>query len=110
VSRAGERLKETVAEHGLDSEGLKDMAREVAGTFASAAAGKTEEERGPSDRGTQSSEIGAGGPTGRDSDFGRSVSGPRSQSSDADATYGSGRSAEEARSTEAKGSQTGKRN
>ncbi len=109
AGRAGERLKETVAEHGLDSEGLKDMAREVAGTFASAAAGKTEQERSPSDRGTQSSETGASGPTGRESDLSRSFSGPRSQSSDADASYVSGRSAEDARSTEAKGRQTGKR-
>jgi hypothetical protein len=45
VGRAGERLKEAAAEHGLDQEGVKDIARDVAGTFATAAAGKTKQDR-----------------------------------------------------------------
>jgi ElaB/YqjD/DUF883 family membrane-anchored ribosome-binding protein len=39
AGRAGERLKEAAAERGLDANGLKDMARDVAGTFADAASG-----------------------------------------------------------------------
>jgi hypothetical protein len=41
---AGERLKTVVEEKGLNPEGLKDIAREVAGTFAGSIAGKTDEQ------------------------------------------------------------------
>jgi hypothetical protein len=40
---AGERLKAVAEEKGLNPEGLKDMARDVAGTFAGSVAGKTDE-------------------------------------------------------------------
>jgi gas vesicle protein len=40
---AGERLKAVAEEKGLNPEGLKDMAREVAGTFAGSVTGKTDE-------------------------------------------------------------------
>jgi hypothetical protein len=40
---AGERLKSAAAEHGLNTEGLKEIARDVAGTFSDAVAGKPEE-------------------------------------------------------------------
>jgi hypothetical protein len=39
ATQAGERLKETASERGLDTEGLKEIARDVAGTFTGAAAG-----------------------------------------------------------------------
>jgi len=43
AGEAGERLKAGVAERGLNPEGLKELARDVAETFTSAAAGKVEE-------------------------------------------------------------------
>lgn len=61
AGQAGERLKESVAERGLDSAGLKEMARDVAGTFTSAAAGKTEQDRSPGAGGTPPGKIGSGG-------------------------------------------------
>jgi hypothetical protein len=42
---AGERLKSVAAEHGLDTEGLKEMARDVAGSFATAVSGKPDEDK-----------------------------------------------------------------
>jgi ElaB/YqjD/DUF883 family membrane-anchored ribosome-binding protein len=39
ADKAGEKLKEGAAERGLDPAGLKDFARDVAGTFTSAAVG-----------------------------------------------------------------------
>ena len=42
---AGERLKSAAAEHGLNTEGLKEIARDVAGTFSDAVTGKPEENR-----------------------------------------------------------------
>jgi hypothetical protein len=42
---AGERLKSAAAEHGLNTEGLKEIARDVAGTFSDAVTGKPEESR-----------------------------------------------------------------
>jgi hypothetical protein len=39
AGEAGERLKQTAAERGLNSEGLKDMARDVAQTFSSKVSG-----------------------------------------------------------------------
>jgi hypothetical protein len=42
---AGERLKSVAAEHGLNTEGLKEIARDVAGTFSDAVTGKPDEER-----------------------------------------------------------------
>jgi hypothetical protein len=41
---AGERLKAIAEEKGLHPEGLKDMARDVAGTFTGSIAGKTDEQ------------------------------------------------------------------
>jgi hypothetical protein len=46
AGEAGERLKQGVAEHGLSSEGLKDLAHEVADTFANKVAGASTESRG----------------------------------------------------------------
>lgn len=40
ASETGERLKQTAEQKGLDPDGLKDMAREVAGEFADRVAGK----------------------------------------------------------------------
>jgi hypothetical protein len=48
ASRAGQRLKTAAAERGLTTEGLKDLAGEVAGTFADAATGKAHTEADPS--------------------------------------------------------------
>jgi hypothetical protein len=42
---AGERLKSAAAEHGLNTEGLKEIARDVAGTFSDAVTGKPDEGR-----------------------------------------------------------------
>jgi hypothetical protein len=42
---AGDRLKSVVAEHGLNTEGLKEMARDVAGSFATAVSGKPDEDK-----------------------------------------------------------------
>ncbi|HLN07661.1 MAG TPA: hypothetical protein VK281_01640 [Xanthobacteraceae bacterium] len=47
AGKAGDRLKETVTERGLDSDGLKDVARDVAGTFAAAAASTEQDRRTP---------------------------------------------------------------
>jgi ElaB/YqjD/DUF883 family membrane-anchored ribosome-binding protein len=54
---AGEKLKEGAAQRGLSSEGLKDFAREVAGTFTDSASGQRKSQSGampgsfnPSDR------------------------------------------------------------
>ena len=41
AGEAGERLKQTATERGLDSEGLKEMARDVAQTFTSKVSGDT---------------------------------------------------------------------
>jgi hypothetical protein len=41
---AGERLKATAAERGLNPEGLKEIARDVAGTFTTAVTGKPDDE------------------------------------------------------------------
>jgi hypothetical protein len=43
---AGERLKATATERGLNPEGLKEIARDVADTFTTAVAGKSDDERG----------------------------------------------------------------
>jgi hypothetical protein len=43
---AGEKLKEGAAQRGLDSEGLKDFAREVAGTFTDSATGQRKSQSG----------------------------------------------------------------
>jgi hypothetical protein len=53
AGEAGERLKEGAAERGLGSEGLKELARDVGGTFTSAATGKSEQTRNPAAKGTQ---------------------------------------------------------
>jgi hypothetical protein len=42
---ASERLKSVAAEHGLNTEGFKEIARDVAGTFSDAVTGKPDEER-----------------------------------------------------------------
>jgi hypothetical protein len=42
---AGQRLKSAAAEHGLNQEGLKEIARDVAGTFSNAVTGKPDEDR-----------------------------------------------------------------
>ncbi|MGA2128582.1 MAG: hypothetical protein ABSG76_20815 [Xanthobacteraceae bacterium] len=55
ASEAGDRLKDSASERGLDADGLKDMAREVAGTFATAAGGTEQDRRRPSDQTTHSS-------------------------------------------------------
>jgi hypothetical protein len=44
---AGERLKSAAAERGLDPEGLKDMARDVADSFSSAVTGKADDDSKP---------------------------------------------------------------
>jgi hypothetical protein len=43
AGQAGERLRSEVAERGLHPEGLKELARDVAETFTSAATGKTDQ-------------------------------------------------------------------
>jgi hypothetical protein len=48
---AGERLMSTAAERGLNPEGLKEIARDVADTFTTAVAGKPGEERSPATSG-----------------------------------------------------------
>ena len=50
---ATQKLNEAATERGLNTEGIKDMAREVAGAFTSAAAGKRDE-RGPGSANAQS--------------------------------------------------------
>lgn len=47
AGEAGEVLKHSAAEHGISSEGLKEIAGEVAGTFASKVTGKAEKEPQP---------------------------------------------------------------
>jgi hypothetical protein len=47
AGEAGERLKAGVAERGMNAEGLKDLARDVAEPFTRAAAGKFDEPRSP---------------------------------------------------------------
>lgn len=58
---AGDRLKDSLADRKLDSEGLKDMARDVAGSFADAASGTSEPDRNAAGRGTPSSDAAARG-------------------------------------------------
>jgi hypothetical protein len=60
AGQAGERLKAGVAERGLNTEGLKELARDVAETFTTAASGKTEEPRSSdaSTRGTEAASRG----------------------------------------------------
>jgi hypothetical protein len=53
AGEAGDRLKEGAAKRGVDSEGLKELARDVGGTFTSAATGKSEQTRNPAAKGTQ---------------------------------------------------------
>lgn len=45
ASEAGQQLKQSAAERGLSPEGLKDMAKEAAGTFTSKVSGKSDQER-----------------------------------------------------------------
>jgi hypothetical protein len=77
AGKAGERLKTAAAERGLTSEGIKDLAGDVAGTFTSAVTGK-------SDRGTSASSESDGTPTlapqSPGSDARTSSEGPRSAS------------------------------
>jgi hypothetical protein len=47
AGEAGEVLKHSAAEHGISSEGLKEIAGEVADTFASKVTGKSEKEPQP---------------------------------------------------------------
>jgi hypothetical protein len=44
AGKAGERLKSAAEERGLTSEGLKELAGEVADTFTSAVSGKSDEQ------------------------------------------------------------------
>jgi hypothetical protein len=46
AGKAGERLKDAAEEHGLTSDGLKEVAREVADTFKDALSGQSEERGG----------------------------------------------------------------
>jgi hypothetical protein len=46
ASKATEKLKSVVEERGLSSGGLKDLATEVAGSFADAVSGKSEQSGG----------------------------------------------------------------
>jgi hypothetical protein len=60
AGKAGERLKSAAEERGLTSEGLKEVAGEVANTFTSAVSGKSEDRSGASPGpvpGTGSSQI-----------------------------------------------------
>lgn len=71
---AGERLKSAAAEHGLNTEGLTEIARDVAGTFGDAVAGK------PQDRNVGAGEKGiAGGPAGPGTSIGAQTSPQRSR-------------------------------
>lgn len=60
ASQAGERLKEAASERGLDREGIRDMARDVAGTFAGAVTGQ-ESTSGAPGRGTRGTDEETGG-------------------------------------------------
>jgi ElaB/YqjD/DUF883 family membrane-anchored ribosome-binding protein len=53
AGEAGDRLKEGAAKGGVDSEGLKELARDVGGTFTSAATGKSEQTGNPVAKGAQ---------------------------------------------------------
>jgi hypothetical protein len=46
AGKAGERLKEAAEERGLTSQGLKELAGDVAGTFTSAVSGKSDDHGG----------------------------------------------------------------
>jgi hypothetical protein len=59
AGEAGDRLKEGAAKRGVDSEGLKELVRDVGGTFTSAATGKSEQTRKPAAKGTQPKEGGS---------------------------------------------------
>jgi len=50
AGQAGNRLKETASERGLDSDGLEDMVRDVAGTFVTAAGTAQDRRRCPTRR------------------------------------------------------------
>jgi hypothetical protein len=58
---AGERLKSAAAEHGLNTEGLKEIARDVAGTFSDAVTGGKPDETGSP--GASKSGIAGGSPS-----------------------------------------------
>jgi hypothetical protein len=59
AGKAGERLKSAAEERGLTSEGLKEMAGEVASTFTDVVSGKSDDRRGGS-AGRESPSTGAG--------------------------------------------------
>jgi hypothetical protein len=65
AGKAGERLKEAAEERGLTSEGLKDLAGDVADTFTSAVSGKSDD-RG----GTTGAQGAAANPIGKGQGFG----------------------------------------
>jgi hypothetical protein len=50
ASKAGERLKTAAEERGLTSEGLKDLASEVAGSFTDAVTGKAPDNKAPDNK------------------------------------------------------------
>ena len=54
AGKAGEQLQKTAAERGLNPDGLKDMAREVADSFTSGSSGSQQQSRGPTNPKTPS--------------------------------------------------------
>jgi hypothetical protein len=63
ATQTADQLKEVAAQRGLTPEGLKDVARDAANTFTSAASGKSEEKRGGESQRDETSEgLPLGGP------------------------------------------------
>ena len=80
ASKAGERLMSAAEEHGLNTEGLKEVASDVAGTFTEAFAGEQKRPGGQSGSGSQGA--------GSSSNFGQGGQGGRPGSSGPGANYG----------------------
>jgi ElaB/YqjD/DUF883 family membrane-anchored ribosome-binding protein len=104
LGKAGHRFQESVAEHGLDSDGLKGMARDVAGAFTKAAAG--DEQHGGAPGPAPSAAAGVGSSSARPD---ISEPGGPSAVTSAGSTNPSGRISDSASNVRAKESQTGER-
>jgi hypothetical protein len=108
ASAAGQKLKEDAAERGLDSEGLRDMARDVASTFTEAATKTGGQGRGGTMKDVSKEASGTGGAAGRSREPGRGST-RETQSGESETGTPSSRTSEPFRSSATTGPMAGER-
>jgi len=92
ASKAGERLMSSVGEHGLNSDGLKEVARDVAGAFGSAFSGEQSNQSGTSAGQKESGGGSSSHSSGQSGSSQSSTSGSTSQTGKAGQSQGLGSS------------------